>query len=157
MQKQRISYKKVSNKTVESSLALMRSYYREDGYVFKLAKARSAILKLVSSPTLGKVEFILAYGQPVGYYCLSYGYSLQRHGRDAVLDEIYINEKSRNKGIGQGTIRHILIELKREGFKGLYLFVRKSNVQAQLLYRRIGFKNIQETAMFLDIPSLTGR
>ncbi len=155
--KQRISYKEISKKTVESSLALMRSYYREDGYVFKLAKARSAILKLVSNSTLGKMEFILANGQPVGYYCLSYGYSLQRHGRDAILDEIYIDNKVRNKGIGQGTIKHILSELKREGIKELYLFVRKGNLQAQRLYRRIGFKNIKESVMFLDISSLTGK
>jgi ribosomal protein S18 acetylase RimI-like enzyme len=156
MQKPKISYKKVSEKNVESSLELMRSYYKEDGYAFSLVKARSAILKLISSSTLGKMEFILVHGQPVGYYCLSYGYSLQRHGRDAVIDEIYIDERARNKGIGQRTIRHIRIELKKEGFKGIYLFVRKRNVQAQRLYKRIGFKKIEEAAMFLDLSKLIG-
>ena len=157
MQKLQISYKGVSDKTVELALELMRSYYKDDGYTFSLAKARSAILKLISSSTLGKMEFILVHGQPVGYYCLSYGYSLQRHGRDAALDEIYIDEGSRNKGIGQRTIKHILLELKRDSFKGLYLFVRKSNVHAKRLYKRIGFTNVQEAVMFLDFHTLIGR
>ena len=108
-------------------------------------------LTLISSSTLGKIELVQVYSQPVGYYCLSYGYSLQRHGRDAILDEIYIDKRSRNKGIGQRTIRHFLLALKRNGFKGLYLFVKKKNVHAQRLYKRIGFQNMQENLMVLDL------
>ena len=57
-----------------------------------------------------------------------------------LLDEIYIEEKFRNHGIGTDIIKNIIKENDI-----VYLWVYKENVQAISLYKRLGFKVIDET------------
>ncbi len=146
-----ISFQQVSPTTVSTALALVESYYGEDGYTFSKAKAERAIRLLISKPTLGKIVLVKANGLAIGYYCITYGYSLQRHGRDAILDEIYIAKEHRRKGIGQRAIEHIVIELKRNGFKSIYLYVRKRNVDAQRFHRSNGFRKVKEAVMVREL------
>ena len=56
-----------------------------------------------------------------------------------LLDEIYLEENYRNKGIGSNIINKIISENNI-----IYLWVYKLNIRAISLYRRLGFKVIQE-------------
>lgn len=57
-----------------------------------------------------------------------------------LLDEIYLEKEFRNKGIGTDIIRKII-----ENNESVYLWVYKKNKKAVLLYKRLGFKIIDET------------
>lgn len=57
-----------------------------------------------------------------------------------LLDEIYIDNEYRNKGIGTNIINNILKENKK-----VYLWVYKANVSAIKLYQKLGFNIIDET------------
>ena len=57
-----------------------------------------------------------------------------------LLDEIYLEKEFRNKGIGTDIIRTII-----ENNKNVYLWVYKENIKAVSLYKRLGFKIIDET------------
>ena len=57
-----------------------------------------------------------------------------------LLDEIYLEEDYRGKGIGSDIIKNILKENSV-----LYLWVYKANVKAISLYKRLGFVVINET------------
>ena len=57
-----------------------------------------------------------------------------------LLDEIYIEENYRNKGIGTDIIKNIL-----EKNNIIYLYVYKDNIRAFNLYKRLGFNIIEET------------
>ena len=57
-----------------------------------------------------------------------------------LLDEIYLEKEFRNKGIGTDIIRKII-----ENNENVYLWVYKENIKAVLLYKRLGFKIIDET------------
>ena len=57
-----------------------------------------------------------------------------------LLDEIYIEEKYRNCGIGTEIIKNIL----EDNFI-VYLWVYKLNIKAIKLYKRLGFKINEET------------
>ena len=57
-----------------------------------------------------------------------------------LLDEIYLEKEFRNKGIGADIIRKII-----ENNESVYLWVYKENIKAVLLYKRLGFKIIDET------------
>ena len=57
-----------------------------------------------------------------------------------LLDEIYIEEQYRNKGIGKDIIRNVL-----KGSDVVYLWVYKENERAISLYKDLGFKVIDET------------
>ena len=57
-----------------------------------------------------------------------------------LLDEIYLEEEYRNKGIGTDILKNILNDSNI-----VYLWVYKENVKAISLYKRLGFKVIDET------------
>ena len=57
-----------------------------------------------------------------------------------LLDEIYLEEKYRNKGIGTSIIKEIL-----SNYNIVYLWVYKLNTRALSLYKKLGFKIIDET------------
>ena len=57
-----------------------------------------------------------------------------------LLDEIYLEDKYRNNGIGTDIIKRIIGENEV-----VYLWVYKKNIQAISLYKRLGFNVIDET------------
>ena len=57
-----------------------------------------------------------------------------------LLDEIYIEEKYRNKGIGTDIIKNII-----NNNDIVYLWVYKENIKAISLYKKLGFNIIEET------------
>ncbi len=57
-----------------------------------------------------------------------------------LIDELFLEEKYRNKGIGTNIINKVL---KNNNI--VYLWVYKDNIKAVSLYKRIGFKIIEET------------
>ena len=57
-----------------------------------------------------------------------------------LLDEIYLEEKYRNNGIGTSIIKEIL-----SNYNIVYLWVYKLNTRALSLYKKLGFKIIDET------------
>ncbi len=69
------------------------------------------------------------------------GAVLVRNNLDGVLlDEIFIERRYRNLGIGTKIIKQILLT-----YPVVYLYVYKENVKAFRLYRRLGFKVFDET------------
>ena len=59
-----------------------------------------------------------------------------------LLDEIYLEKEFRNKGIGTDIIIKII-----ENNESVYLWVYKENIQAVLLYKRLGFIIEEETEL----------
>lgn len=57
-----------------------------------------------------------------------------------IIDELYIEEKYRNNGIGTDLINNVI-----SNNNIVYLWVYKLNVKAIRLYKRLGFKIIKET------------
>ena len=57
-----------------------------------------------------------------------------------LLDEIYLEEEYRNKGIGSSLIKDVLYNNDI-----VYLWVYKANEKAISLYKRLGFNVIEET------------
>ena len=68
--------------------------------------------------------------------CLLY----YKHDDGILLDEIYIEELYRNKGIGRSIISRLL-----ECNDIVYLYVYKENKIALVWYKKLGFKVLDET------------
>lgn len=65
---------------------------------------------------------------------------VEKHLDGVLLDEIYLDEEYRNKGIGTSIIKKIL-----EDNIITYLWVYKNNKEAFRLYEKLGFTIIEET------------
>ncbi len=62
------------------------------------------------------------------------------HDDGKLLDEIYLEEEYRNKGIGTDIIKKVIYDNDI-----VYLWVYKENKRAVALYKKLGFNVIEET------------
>ena len=102
-------------------------------------KRRDAIAGLLENQQLGGIWWIEKFGRDIGYIALCYGYSIELAGRDAFIDEFFLVEEERGKGIGGHILEQIKVIAKDIGIETLHLEVGQENVKAQRLYSRCGF------------------
>jgi len=114
-------------------------------------KLYGCITELLNYPKYGSVFLIKHSGAIAGYLILSFGYTLEYGGRDAFIDEFYIKEDFRNKGIGRFTLDYIIKYAKTTGLKALHLEVKEKHSNASRLYRRAGFSKRSSEFMSLKL------
>jgi diamine N-acetyltransferase len=121
-------------------LDFMHSYYEYDGHRFDREKARVALVGLLREVRFGRAWLVLDGGRPVGYVVLCFGYSLEWLGRDAFVDELYLQEEYRGRGWGRKTMAFIEDAARAEGIRTLHLEVVRKNERALELYEKMGFR-----------------
>jgi len=121
-------------------LSFMADFYAHDGLVFEPARARDALEGLLAEPAFGGVWLIRDAGETVGYVVLCLGYSLEYQGRDAFVDEIFIADAHRGKGLGGRALEFLEAQCRALGVKALHLEVERRNVAAYEFYRKAGFE-----------------
>jgi ribosomal protein S18 acetylase RimI-like enzyme len=100
------------------------------------------------------VWLILDSATPVGYVVLCFGYSLEFHGRDAFIDELYLVESHRRRGWGTKTMEFVGAQAGRQGIRALHLEVVRRNQAALEFYRKLGFAEREHFMMTLPLPPL---
>ncbi len=128
-----------TKENIETILNFMEGYYQFDSLDYNREKASKTLGEFIGS-TMGSLFIIYSDDKPVGYFCLAYGYSLELHGRDCFLDELYLEEEYRQKGIGNEVMAFIEDYLKQKNVKSLHLIVFEKNVGAQQYYIKNGFR-----------------
>jgi ribosomal protein S18 acetylase RimI-like enzyme len=78
-------------------------------------------------------------GTPAGYLVLTWGYSLEFHGRDAFIDELYVAPAHRGVGVGRDAVAFAETACREHGAGAVHLEVELDNERAHGLYRRSGF------------------
>lgn len=119
----------------------MRELYEHEGIPFDREVAAEALGTLLSTPILGEVRLMLEDGEIVGYFALTLGFSLEFHGRYGMLDEMYIRDEYRGRGLGREALQGVEEMCRAHGIKALRLEVEESNLHAQSLYRSSGFES----------------
>ena len=135
-----MSYRIVSPPEAPALAELMRAYYAFDGHDFDEPRVRCTLADFLNSPDHGRAWFIEADGVVAGYMVICFGYSLSFGGRDAFVDEIYLHEPFRGRGLGRDALTFMIAEAERLGIKALHLEVNEHNVPAQRLYSSLGFQ-----------------
>ena len=126
---------------VNTILPLMRQFYAIDQYPFDELIAHTALTDLVRDPSLGRVWLLYNRDRAVGYLVITFGYSLEYHGRDAFIDELFIEANYRHQGIGTRAIEFALEACRELGVHALHLEVERTNITGQALYRKFGFED----------------
>lgn len=132
---------------VEALLELVRAFHAEDGHPYNRAVVDEALHGLLTQPARGCIWVLEADAQLVGYLVLGYGYSLEFHGVDAFVDELYLSEQYRGRGWGKRLLRHAEREARAAGVRALHLEVTRGNRHAQDLYERLGYRDHERFLM----------
>lgn len=124
---------------IDLIVSYMRTFYAIDDYAFDEGIARGALDEFIADSSLGSVWLIEMEGQPIGYVALTLWYSFEYHGRNAYVDELYIDSDYRGQGIGRATLQFVETECRALRVRALHLEVERSNIAGQSLYRKFGF------------------
>jgi len=117
-------------------LELVREFYAIDRHEYREACLLESIPPLLADDTLGVIWLI---GEPVdGYAVITWGYSLESCGRDALIDEIFV--RSREAGLGSRALRQISDDCRGRGMKRLFLETESHNQRVRAFYARAGFE-----------------
>jgi diamine N-acetyltransferase len=135
-----VNFKPAAHDDLELLVGFMRALYAHDEIAFNEAVARRATVALLSDEALGRIWLIEADEKSVGYIVLTYGYSLEFHGRDALVDELFLTEAVRGRGLGRRTLEFVAAFCRAQGISALHLEVEHTNLHAHRLYRNFGFR-----------------
>jgi len=125
----------------QALLRMMRNLAEQEpgAYFFDEPVVRDVLRKFLASSDLGRAWVFLANETPVGYIVLTFGYSIEYHGRDSFIDELYIEPQYRRQGIGKRALQFVEERARELGVNAIHLEVDQSNDQAAELYRRAGY------------------
>ena len=123
----------------ETLRVLMREFYDYEQRAFTPEKVQ-ALLDLLRNSSFGKVALICDGDAPAGYVVVTYGYSIEFHGRDLLIDDLYLREEYRGRGWGTWTLGEIEKMARAEGLHAVHLEVARRNARARRFYDRAGFE-----------------
>lgn len=118
---------------------MVATYHGSAGIESTPDDRRAAIEPLLAGSPHGAIWLIGPRMSPVGYVAVSFGWSLELGGMDGFIDEIWLREAVRGRGMGGEALSELLKSLEQAGVKAMHLEVDK-DTPAGRLYRRLGFK-----------------
>jgi ribosomal protein S18 acetylase RimI-like enzyme len=125
----------------ELLIELMREFYAIEHLEFDEVKARAALEQILRDRRFGVIHVIRVDGAAAGYLVLTFGFSLEFGGRDAFVDEIYLRENFRGRGLGKAALELAEAVCREEKIRALRLEVDRVNARAQSVYRQAGFRD----------------
>jgi GNAT superfamily N-acetyltransferase len=123
----------------ETLRVLMREFYEYEQRAFISEKVQ-ALLDLLRNSSFGKAALLCDGDAPAGYFVITYGYSIEFHGRDLLIDDLYIRQEYRGRGWGTWTLGEIENMARAEGLQAIHLEVARRNLSARRFYDRAGFE-----------------
>jgi len=142
-----ITFKIAEVADLDILIQLIKQFCEVDNHPFDDSSIRIALSNLLQDKSLGRVWLIQQAKKAIGYIVLTFGYSLEYRGRDAFIDEFYIQESYRRQGIGTKSLQFIESVCPELKIQALHLEVEQENLAAQSLYRKSGFKNQERHLM----------
>lgn len=117
---------------------LIRSFYEVDRHEFDESRVRSALTPLLVDDTFGQVWVTEVGGVLTGYAVVTWSYSLESGGRDCILDEIYVEQRS--GGTGSRLLEAAMAGATEAGARAVFLETEVHNQRVRSFYARHGFQ-----------------
>ena len=124
---------------------MSRHYCQMDQHHFDEATIRAGLAGLLDSDRHG-VVWMIGQPEPVGYAVVTWGWSVEGGGPEALLDEIYVGQAG--QGLGTAAVDWIIADCVRRGVRRVFLETESHNEAARRLYARLGF--VVEDSMWMS-------
>jgi len=128
------TFKPLEITDISTITQMMQDFYAIDNYPMNIEVAEELFHEFIFNEDLGKSWLIYYENEIVGYLILTFIFSFEYSGKIAFIDELFIKETARGKGIGKEAIQFIQQEVPKLSLKLLYLEVEPHNENAQKLY-----------------------
>jgi diamine N-acetyltransferase len=139
-------------------LRMMRSLAEQPPALpFDEAELRECLNEFLAHPEYGRVWLIEIDAKLGGYVILTLGYSFEYRGRDAFIDELYIEPEFRRRGYGSQAIEFAAQRVRELGVTAVHLEVDRGNEAGLALYRRAGYVDHERYLMTKWLRRATGQ
>lgn len=132
-------------------LDMMRDYYPIEGATFHPEVQGPALRALLADPALGRVYLVRRNDEIAGYVVLTFDYGLEAGGREMFIDELFIVERHRGKGLGTRVLDFVSGACRELGGRALHLAVGFENERARAVYEKHGFVPTRRDMMTLGL------
>jgi GNAT superfamily N-acetyltransferase len=146
------AFKLLTLSDIDTIVSLMQEFYAIDNYPINIEKSKSLFKEFTENEHLGKAWLIVHNNEIVGYVILTFIFSFEYGGTITFLDELYLSEKARGKGIGKEAVQFIQTEALKLKLKIIYLETEEHNENAQKLYLAHDFTVHHRKLMKYIIP-----
>jgi GNAT superfamily N-acetyltransferase len=130
-------------------VSLSEEFCMIDGHPFDRARVTSALRGLLADDSLGEVWVVSGEDGLEGYAVITWGYSLESGGRDALLDEMYVSKPG--SGVGSTLIEAVIEAVRGRGLTRIFLETEMANAAARRFYGRHGFEVEDSVWMSLEL------
>lgn len=120
-------------------LEMMQKFYLIDNYSFNRETTSKNIIDFIKNPNYGNIWLIRKDDIVIGYIIITIVFSFEFKGKNAFVDELYIDKNYRNLGAGSKAIDFVSAEAKKMNIKALHLEVEKHNEKAINIYKKQSF------------------
>jgi GNAT superfamily N-acetyltransferase len=144
-----VDIRRAGSGDLDRLVELHREFCAVDAHPFDVGRATAAFAPLLDDDRHGVVWVV---DSPPAYAVLTWGWSIEAGGAEAVLDEIFVSE--RDGGVGSSLIRHVLADGRRRGLARILLETETANRRVREFYERNGFRvdaSIWMTHEFVDL------
>ncbi len=142
----------IETKDTDECLKMMIEFYSTDAVSKRISDQfmKNTIKSALSDSPLNNIIICKKDDDYAGYCHLAFTYSCEVGGIVALIEELYIRDSFKGKGLGTSVIDFIRSEYDSK-VKRYRLEVTHDNLSAVKLYERLGFKAIPYKQMKLDI------
>lgn len=121
-------------------LPLVAAYHEFEGIASDTDHRESALAPLLEGSPLGCVYLIGPRRAPVGYIVITFGWSMEFGGMEGFIDEFFVRQSVRGRGVGSEVLAGLLPQLDAAGLRALHLEARAGDERLRKLYARAGFR-----------------
>ncbi|MGI9391756.1 MAG: GNAT family N-acetyltransferase [Boseongicola sp.] len=124
---------------IDRLLPMVAAYHDFDDIETDDKHRRAAIEPMLDGAPHGAIWMVGPRMAPVGYVAVSFGWSIEMGGLDGFIDEFWIREKVRGRGMGTEALNALQAILREAGVNALHLEVSAENDRATRIYEAAGF------------------
>ena len=125
---------------LERLLPMVAGFQDHIGQPRNAEALEQALSPLLEGTPLGVVYLIGPRRAPVGYIALSFGWSIGFGGLEARSSQFWVRSAVRGRGMGGDVLLALVPALAKHGLAAISLELPESDVRAQNLYLRRGFR-----------------
>lgn len=143
----KLNFNTASFSDIETLVEMMRELCEHDHRPFEKEGGQKALHGIIENELFGRAFLITLREEVIGYMVITFGYSLEFHGRDAFIDELYFKEEHRGRGYGKTALEFAANFCRDNSVKALHLEVERTNTIAQAFYKKADFEDLDRYLM----------
>ena len=118
----------------------IEALYRFEGDFESIVNIEEGLKSLFRNEALATPYFIKQGTEKIGYLILTRYHSVEKGGLTIYIDELYVEERFRRRGVGKTILDEVIKIAQREKAKALWANTEHNNPGAQQFFKTAGFR-----------------